>query len=36
MRSRAARVNDTFRNSLVVEMGNFFPQDKVFQQGGAA
>ena len=36
MRSRAARVNDTFRNSLVVEMGNFFPQDKVLQQGGAA
>ncbi|EFC57254.1 hypothetical protein ENTCAN_05768 [Enterobacter cancerogenus ATCC 35316] len=36
VRRRATRVNDAFRDALVVEMGNFFPQDKIFQQGWPA
>ena len=36
VRSGTARVDDAFRNSLMVEMGDFFPQDEVFQQGWPA
>ena len=36
VRSRAARVDNAFRYPLVVKMGDFFPQDKVFQQGWPA
>ena len=36
VRSGTARVDDAFRYPLVVEMGDFFPQDKIFQQGWPA
>src|ERR1022692_1217440 len=36
VRGRTARVHDTFRNSLVVKVEYFFPQDKIFKQGRAA
>src|SRR5450759_5051995 len=36
VRGRTARVHDTFRNSLVVKVEYFFPQDKIFEQGRAA
>ncbi|MND89836.1 hypothetical protein D3C80_819100 [compost metagenome] len=29
---RTTRMNDTFRNALVVKMGDFFSQNKVFEQ----
>ena len=29
-------MDDPFRNALVVEVGDFFTQDKIFQQRGAA
>lgn len=36
VRRGAASVNDTLRNTLMVEMGDFFPQDEIFQQRRAA
>src|SRR5664279_5543884 len=35
VRGRTARVNDAFRNSLVIKVKYFFPQDKIFEQGRA-
>jgi hypothetical protein len=35
-RGRTARVDDAFRNSLMVKMEYFFPQDEIFEQGRAA
>jgi hypothetical protein len=34
MRSGPAGVNDALRNSLVIEMRDFFAQDEIFEQCG--
>lgn len=36
MSGRAARVNHALGNSLVIEMGYFFAQNKIFQRRWAA
>src|SRR5580698_5410139 len=36
MRRRAAGMDDAFRNPFVIEVEDFFAQDEIFQQGGAA
>ncbi len=36
MGGRAAGMNDTLRNTLVVKVGDLLPQDKIFQQRWAA
>ena len=36
MNTRPSRVNDTFRNALVVEVRDFLAEDEILQQHGAA
>ena len=36
MRTRGTRVNDTLGDAFMIEMGDFFAQDKIFQQGRSA
>jgi hypothetical protein len=36
MDARRSRVNDTLGDSLVIEMGDFFPQDEILQKRRAA
>ena len=36
MRARCSRVNDTFRNALVVEMRDFVAKDEILQERRAA
>jgi hypothetical protein len=31
MRARRTRVNDTLGNALMIEMGDFFAKDEIFQ-----
>ena len=34
MSGGSSGMNDPFRNALMIEMGDLFAQDEIFQQGG--